>query len=401
MSRPEPLESDVMRPTAGILVGILIAVPTAPLVWVFVDRLFHSGDHPVEIGATIVQLLIAMAFPAFGVALATWRHRISVDTEKRTVMWTKRVFGLKWASETWQASDIEAIAVVDARSWRSPLDFFAIYLVGPRGHRPMRELSVDASDLEAARAWALELEVAFRDERPSSRAPTTFVPADKGRFLPGLLLVALTLPALFVMILGEESLEYGIAFTALWILVLLLIRYTESVPTEEKKPVAYTPSRFDFLGAIWLLSIPFGPLIGWTATEQLTAGNWQIVAGTRAFLCVLLPMICVLPLLRFIRGRHAVACVIILSVGTAFPMLTGLGSAFDVVYGPVWQDVDVEAVRAEGKALRSGSSVNIPDARVDLADGRTVRPVVSAPVHRGPMRVLVLRGLNRIIDARE
>ena len=42
-----------------------------------------------------------------------------------------------------------------------------------------------------------------------------------------------------------------------------------------------------------------------------------------------------------------------------------------------------------------------PQAFADLTDGRTLRPVSTVDIHSGPARVLVLQGLNRIIDVEQ
>ena len=142
---------------------------------------------------------------------------------------------------------------------------------------------------------------------------------------------------------------------------------------------------------VWLLSIPFGPFFGWLCTEQLTAENWRILAGVRAFLCVLVPLICVLPLLRCVRGTKAVPAGLILLIGTAFPVLTGLGSAMDVTRGPVWENVEVKHIRPI--AYRVGvARVRIPGGIAELANGRVLRPVQTADVHREPMRLLMESG---------
>ena len=144
-----------------------------------------------------------------------------------------------------------------------------------------------------------------------------------------------------------------------------------------------------------------GPFLGWSATEQLTAENWQVVAGIRAGLCVALPAVCVLPLLRYVRGPYAVPAGAVLLIGTAFPFIIGFGAALDFVGGPVWQDVEVKAVRASGFTTQFGTRVTVPQAFADLMDGRTLRPVSTVDIHSGPARVRVLQGLNRIIDVEQ
>jgi hypothetical protein len=78
-----------------------------------------------------------------------------------------------------------------------------------------------------------------------------------------------------------------------------------------------------------------------------------------------------------------------------------LGAALDFVRGPVWQDVEVESVRASSFTTQFGTRVTVPQAFADLIDGRTLRPVSTVDIHSGPARVLVLQGLNRIIDVEQ
>jgi hypothetical protein len=109
----------------------------------------------------------------------------------------------------------------------------------------------------------------------------------------------------------------------------------------------------------------------------------------------------VLPLLRYVRGPYAVPAGAILLIGTAFPFIIGLGAALDFVGGPVWQNVEVKSVRDSSFTTEFGTRVTAPEAFVDLSDGRTLRPVSTVDIHSGPARVLVLQGLNRIIDVEQ
>src|SRR5262249_17416617 len=148
-------------------------------------------------------------------------------------------------------------------------------------------------------------------------------------------------------------------------------------------------------------AIPFGPFLGWSATEQLTAENWQLVAGIRAGLCVALPVVCVLPLVRCARGRYAVPAGAILLIGTAFPVIIGFGAALDFVRAPVWQAVGVTSVRVPSFRPDFGPWITTDEAFAVFTDGRTLRPVSTVDILSGPARVRVLQGLNRIIDVEQ
>ncbi len=228
-------------------------------------------------------------------------------------------------------------------------------------------------------------------------------PAPRRKWLAGLsfaaslLVGALAVVAEFWLRVGDAS--FGMAVAAFLMLVAITVRLTDRLPAPaEAQPHQRSP--FDFLGVIWLLSIPFGPFLGWLSTEQLTVDNWRLVAGIRVALCIGLPIIGVLGLLRFVRGSRALAAGAILLVGTGFPVFFGLSAARDLLQGPAWENVEVEAVLSQTLHLGGHEPVVVPDALVDLSDGRELRTAGDIPVHRGPMRLLVLRGLGRVIDSR-
>ncbi|MFO1054570.1 MAG: hypothetical protein U1F36_20295 [Planctomycetota bacterium] len=392
------VETDVSPPAAEMIAGGLIAMPTLPLAIVFALRLFSPQESPDSPGTTFALFLIALAFPGFGLALATSRHRILVDLASHTVTWSRSVYGWRRSSQSWSTEDVEAIAWVQWRSMRGGFSY-SFFLVGPHGRRPFREITIDRADFEAAKALAADLHVPFRDERPKAKPRR---PETTAQFWLGAAAAAVGLPLLFRLVFPGCGLGFPIAFVAFWLLVAFLLRYFERHPQlTTVEPQKYLASRFDFLGGVWLLSVPFGPLVGWIATEQLTAGNWQIVVGTRALLAVAVPAVCVLPLLRFVRGKYAGPAGTVLLIGTAFPVTTGLGSALDWLDGPVWQEADVTGVRIPGEAVRTyGHTDEVADEAL-LADGRSLRVVASAPVHPGPMRLLVLPNLGRVLDAED
>jgi len=399
MSRPLPSGHNVAWPGAGMIVGSIIALATAPAVWVFIDRLLDPGTAPDDIVPSIVQLAIVLLFVGFGLGWATWRHGVSVDGAAHTVTWTKSIFGVRFWRETWRRNEIDSITVQGPRLRR-----FSVYLVGHRGRLPLDLDPFSSVDLSKWEAAARALGVPYRDERaPPIPAPArTWLsdPKTVWQLLLGLLVTFALVTAVFWLRFGEMGISFGMGIAGFLSLIAAAIWYSDRVPADAQAP-KLRPSRFDGLGVVWLLAIPFGPFLGWSATEQLTAENWQVVAGIRAFLCVVLPAVCVLPLLRCVRGRYAVPAGVILLIGTAFPFIIGLGAALDFVRGPVWQDVEVESVRDAGFTTQFGTRVTVPQAFADLLDGRTLRPVSTVDIHSGPARVLVLQGLNRIIDVEQ
>ena len=396
MSRPLPSRHNVTWPVAGMIVGSIIALATAPAVWVFIDRLLDPGTAPDDIVPSIVQLAIVLLFVVGGLGWATWRYRVSVDGAARTVTWTKSIFGVRIWQETWQRNEIESITVQGPRLRR-----FAVYLVGRGGRRPVDADIYSGVDLSKWESAARALGVPYHDERdpPIPLPARTWLsdPKTVWQLLAGLLITFALVTFIFWLRLGEMGIGLGMGVAGFLCLIIVAIWYSDRVPADAQAP-KLKPSRFDGLGVIWLLAIPFGPFLGWSATEQLTAENWQLVAGIRAFLCVLLPAVCVLPLVRWVRGRYAVPAGAILLIGTAFPFTLGAGAALDFVGGPVWQDVEVKSVRDAGFKTQYGTQITVERAFADLMDGRTLRPVSTVDIHAGPARVLVLQGLDRIID---
>ena len=381
-----------------MIVGSISALATAPLGWVFVDRQLNPdpGTAPDDIVMSIVLLAVFLVFCGGGLAWATWRYRVSVDGTARTVTWTKSIFGVRIWRETWQRNEIESVSVQGPR-----LRSFSVYLVGRGGRRLVDSDIYSGADLPKWESAAQVLGVPYRDERdppiPAPKPTWLSDPKTIWQLLASLLVTFALVIFLFWLRLGEMGVGLGMGVAGFLCLVAAAIWYSGRVPAGAQAP-KLKPSRFDGLGVIWLLAIPFGPFIGWSATEQLTAENWQLVAGIRAGLCVVLPAVCVLPLVRWVRGRYAVPAGAILLIGTAFPFIIGAGAALDFVGGPVWQDVEVTSVRDAGFKTQYGTEIVVPQAFADLIDGRTLRPVSTLDIHAGPARVLVLQGLERIID---
>ena len=197
--------------------------------------------------------------------------------------------------------------------------------------------------------------------------------------------------------------QYALGFAAFLVLLAAGFEYLprEALKAQglDQRPT-YRQHPLDVLGVVWLLAIPFAPALSWMLTNffDVGVGNWRLLLGVRAALCVVLPVVCVLPLLRFIRrGTAGIACAI-LALGTGYPVATAAGSAYDVVEGPVWQDVVIERFADFGFRARGGTSVRVDNALVELADGRSLTRSARVQLRRGPARLLVLRGFGRVID---
>jgi hypothetical protein len=221
----------------------------------------------------------------------------------------------------------------------------------------------------------------------------------------GLALTAVGIPFIFYLRFGFVD-GYAIAFAGFLLLLQLAIHFVPKKSDElgSTELPKVSRGRFDFLGVVWLLSIPFAPFLGWIFTNafDLTASNWKMLFGICAALCVVVPIVCVLPLIRYVRQPAASFMIAVLAIGTAFPVLCGLGWAIDFVRGPSWEHVNVVSI--DGFVFQNGSAqADVPDVvvSVHLADGRTLMRSQAAPkVHSGSMQLLVLDASKIILDAR-
>jgi hypothetical protein len=217
----------------------------------------------------------------------------------------------------------------------------------------------------------------------------------------GLLFTAVFIPALFRVMFGVVD-GYAIGFTAFLLMLMLAVEYLPKLADRAEPLPAKKVTRLESIcGGVWGLSIPFAPFLTWVLTNafDVDRSNWRLLVGTRAFLCVVVPLVTVLPLLRYVRRGNAGLQILVLGIGTAFPVATGAASAADFVAGPVWQDVTVDGVRDVAFRTAAGTNVNAPGALVDLGDGRTLTRSAGVALRGGPMRIFALAHTGRILDA--
>jgi len=242
---------------------------------------------------------------------------------------------------------------------------------------------------------------AKRERAPARVKPPNAKARKRLAFWPGALAIALGVPALFWLRFGTVN---GYAFACTGFL-LLLVFGIEFIPQlnqkygQELSGLEIEPRWYDRLGVVWLLAIPFAPLIGWAEQSyvELAPGNYRWVLGARAFVCVVVPLVTVLPLLRYVRGRASAYALLILFLGTAFPISTGYAAAVDFVTGASWQTIDivqlerVTLVRQHGPRLKSTLVATLADGRVLEASASVVTP------HSGSSRALVLERTGQIL----
>lgn len=231
-------------------------------------------------------------------------------------------------------------------------------------------------------------------------------PPGKAKGLIGLLLIAVLIPAVFLLRFGRVD-GYGIAFTAFLVMIGAAVEYlpaaTDKAAAQYPGPHPVKPRWYDKLGVVWLLAIPFAPFFTWILRNMvdIDQSNWTWVLGTSAFFCVVVPLVCVLPMLRYIRRGTAGMALTILAIGTGFPVATGAGSAYDVVSGPAWQSVTITSLGDLNYKVSSSVEVDAKDVFVELADGRTLSRTEGVRLDIGPARLLVLRGIGRVIGAEQ
>lgn len=225
--------------------------------------------------------------------------------------------------------------------------------------------------------------------------------------LKGLALIAVMIPAMFWLGFGRID-GFVLGFTAFLVLLAAAVEYLPGI-TERAQArsagdgPAPLPGPFDALGIVWLLAIPFAPFLTWILRNwvEVDLGNWRDILGITAFFCVAVPLLCCLPLLRYVRRSTAAVSLPILALGTAFPVMMGAGSAYDILQGSEWQTVEVTRLVDLDRLSNKGTRITAAAIEVDLADGRRLSRAPGAQLQLGPARVLVLRGTGRIIAARQ
>jgi hypothetical protein len=214
--------------------------------------------------------------------------------------------------------------------------------------------------------------------------------------------IALFVPAVFWFRFG--NLRFGLAVAGFLLLLVLGVQFLPELNRKygpEQTALKVKPGPFDALGVVWILAIPFAPFLAWVigSLSTVNAHTWRWVLGTRAFLCVALPPTCALPLLRYVRGRAAPYSLLILFLGTMFPVSSGWPAAADFIRGPSWEAVDVASSLRVHLTVR-GRDVRTRTLKVRLADGRILEADADQlDLKPGPCRILLLRSSRQILAA--
>ena len=159
------------------------------------------------------------------------------------------------------------------------------------------------------------------------------------QILVGALWAALLLPAITYLQIGEIGLVGWVLIAGFEVFLLLVALglYLAYRPEYQTK-VETRGDWLDRVGAAWLVVVAFGPLLGWTVTStvfNVTPGSWRWLFGIRAALAVALPVLTMLPLLRYARGKAAMIALPLLIGLTALAALSGSWTLRDLLGGTV------------------------------------------------------------------
>lgn len=163
------------------------------------------------------------------------------------------------------------------------------------------------------------------------------------QLLIGAVECAILIPALFYLRFGEiGGLGWGttIFFVAYCLLAVVGLYYRPQ--TGFHTSVRRRGDWLDRIGAFWLVSCVFGPFLGWiiTAAFPITVNTWRWLYAARVILAVILPLLTVLPLTRYLRGKATWVALPLLVIITLLPIWSARNVSRDLWEGPVVQQVE-------------------------------------------------------------
>lgn len=166
------------------------------------------------------------------------------------------------------------------------------------------------------------------------------------QFLVGTAECLFLIPLLFYWRFGEIG-GFGWGVTTFFVVYCLVaaMGFYFRPRTEYHTPVGLRGDWLDKVGAFWLVSCAFGPLLGWIITSvwPLTADSWRWLYAGRVILAAGLPLITALPLTRYVRGKSAWIALPVLVVITLLPVSTAVNVGRDLWAGPVTRQVQPAA----------------------------------------------------------
>ena len=179
------------------------------------------------------------------------------------------------------------------------------------------------------------------------------------RFLVGAVVCAVLIPALFYVRFGEvPGVGWGVTVFLVAVCLVAAIGLYFQPRTEYHTPVPLKGDWLDRVGAYWLVSCAFGPLLGCvlTALFPLTAASWRWLYGLRVILAAALPVVTALPLTRYVRGKGEWVALLLLIGITLLPIWSAVDVSRDLWEGPVVRHVQTTG-RAEWVLMHTGQSL--------------------------------------------
>lgn len=229
--------------------------------------------------------------------------------------------------------------------------------------------------------------------------------------LKGLALIAVLVPGMFYFGFGVID-GFAIGFTAFLVLLAAAVEYLpglmdreaerQRLALESGNPDAVRKPRwYDGMALLWLLAIPFGPAFSWMVNNWFGVDrhNYALMLQATALVCVVIPLLGALVMLRFAKRGNWPIVLGIVAVGTAFPVAMGWSAAVDAVRGPQWQDVVITNLTDVDYMTSVGTIMENDAVFFMLADGRRLTRDDDIAPRLGPARLLVLRTYGHIIDA--
>jgi len=184
------------------------------------------------------------------------------------------------------------------------------------------------------------------------------------RYLLSAISAAVFTPLLFYLHFGELS-WFAIGFTVFLVLLCLLVALGAYFQdrTDYDTRVAGTEGVGDRVGAFWAVACAFGPLLGWFITAFTPSENswwWQYAA--RILFGVALPIVTMLPLLRYVRGKAAMVGLPLLLGITALPISSCWWTIGDLHDGAHSAKVSIsrDISTAEWVCSLTGPQYNLP-----------------------------------------
>jgi hypothetical protein len=153
------------------------------------------------------------------------------------------------------------------------------------------------------------------------------------KMLAAILISAALILLRFWFYFGELSFfacGFVIFTSVLQILIIVGLRFQNRMDFHTTKSVRN--NWFDKLGAWWLVACAFGAFFGWICGNLANAfpAFKMVILTAEIFFTIFLPIITMLPNLRYVGAKASVVQIPILFFVTVLPMLVGLNSLFTI-----------------------------------------------------------------------